>query len=109
MTQKNITDQLRANFTTDLAIFLAQKYDVDVCQTAAGTLMIPTVDAAGEDRWVKFSIIIPKEASEEEGNDGYSLARDYQLKIAEKSAKREKKEKISREKAEKSKKSKEKI
>ena len=109
MTQKNITDQLRANFTTDLAIFLAQKYDVDVCQTAAGTLMIPTVDAAGEDRWVKFSIIIPKEASEEEGNDGYSLARDYQQKIAEKSAKRAEKEKISREKAEKSKKFKEKI
>ena len=109
MTQKNITDQLRANFTTDLAIFLAQKYDVDVCQTAAGTLMIPTVDAVGEDRWVKFSIIIPKEASEEEGSDGYSLARDYQQKIAEKSAKRAEKEKISREKAEKSKKSKEKI
>ena len=109
MTQKNITDQLRANFTTDLAIFLAQKYDVDVCQTAAGTLMIPTVDAAGEDRWVKFSVIIPKETSEEEGNDGYSLARDYQQKIAEKSAKRAEKEQISKEKAEKSKKSKEKI
>ena len=109
MTQKNVTDQLRANFTADLAEFLSEKYDVDVCQTAAGTLMIPTVDAAGEDRWVKFSIIIPKEASEEEGNDGYSLARDYQQKIAEKSAKRAEKEKISREKAEKSKKSKEKI
>ena len=109
MTQKNITDQLRANFTADLTEFLAQKYDVDVCQTAAGTLMIPTVDSAGEDRWVKFNIIIPKEASEEEGNDGYSLARDYQLKIAEKSAKRAEKERISKEKAEKSKKSKEKI
>ena len=109
MTQKNVTDQLRANFTADLAEFLAQKYDVDVCQTAAGTLMIPTVDAAGDDRWVKFSIIIPKEASEEEGNDGYSLARDYQLKIAEKAEKRAEKERISKEKAEKSKKSKEKI
>ena len=109
MTQKNITDQLRANFTADLTEFLAQKYDVDVCQTAAGTLMIPTVDAAGEDRWVKFSIIIPKEASEEEGNDGYSLARDYQQKIAEKAEKRAEKERISKEKAEKSKKSKEKI
>ena len=109
MTQKNITDQLRANFTADLAEFLAQKYDVDVCQTTAGTLMIPTVDAAGEDRWVKFSIIIPKEASEEEGNDGYSLARDYQLKFAEKAEKRAEKERISKEKAEKSKKSKEKI
>ena len=109
MTQKNITDQLRANFTADLAEFLAQKYDVDVCQTAAGTLMIPTVDAAGDDRWVKFSIIIPKEVSEEEGTDGYSLAREYQQKITEKAAKRAEKEKISQEKAEKSKKSKEKI
>lgn len=81
MTQKNITDQLRARFTQDLAEFLASKYDVDVCQIAAGTLMIPTVDDAGDDRWVKFSIIIPKEASEEEGTDGYSLARDYQLKL----------------------------
>ena len=105
MTQKNITDQLRANFTADLTEFLAQKYDTDVCQIAAGSLMIPVVDAAGEDRWIKFSIIIPKEASEEEGNDGYSLARDYQQKIAEKAAKRAEKEKISREKAEKSKKS----
>jgi hypothetical protein len=81
MTQKNISDQLRNRFTADLAEFLAAKYDVDVCKTAAGTLMIPTVDDAGEDRWVKFSVIIPKEASEDEGNDGYSLAHEYQLKL----------------------------
>lgn len=103
MTQKNITDQLRATFTTDLADFLTQKYDTDVCQTAAGTLMIPVVDAAGEDRWVKFSIIIPKEASEEEGTDGYSLSHDYQQKLNEKAAKRAEKEKISQEKHQKSK------
>ena len=58
MNQKNITDQLRNRFTADLAEFLAAKYDVDVCQTAAGTIMIPAVDCAGEDRWVKFSCII---------------------------------------------------
>ena len=80
MAKKNITDELRANFTADLADFLSQKYDVDVCQTAAGTLMIPAVDSEGEDRWVKFSVIIPKEADEENGNDGYSLAREEQLK-----------------------------
>lgn len=81
MTKKNITDQLRADFTKTLSNFLSEKYDVDVCQTAAGTLMIPTVDSEGEDRWVKFSIIIPKEASEEEGTDGYALAHEYQLKL----------------------------
>lgn len=81
MTKKNVTDQLRADFTKTLSNFLSEKYDVDVCQTAAGTLMIPTVDSEGEDRWVKFSIIIPKEASEEEGTDGYALAHEYQLKL----------------------------
>ena len=81
MNQKNITDQLRNRFTADLAEFLAAKYDVDVCQTAAGTIMIPTVDSAGEDRWVKFSCIIPKDADETNGTDGYSLAHEYKLKL----------------------------
>jgi len=82
MTQKEITDQMRARFTEDLMQFLATKYDTDVCQTASNTIMIPTVDDAGEDRWVKFTIVIPKEADEAAGNDGYSLQRDYQLKVA---------------------------
>ena len=81
MTQKNITDKLRSRFTSELAAFLSEKYDVDVCQISAGTLMIPTVDDAGEDRWVKFSIIIPKDANEEDGTDGYSLAQEYQMKL----------------------------
>ena len=81
MTQKNITDQLRAEFTRDLAEFLAQKYDTDVCRTAAGTLMIPAVDSNGDDRWLKFSVIVPKDACEENGNDGYSLAHEYDLKL----------------------------
>ena len=81
MTQKNITDALRAQFTDDLAEFLAQKYDCDVCKVATGSLMIPTVDAAGEDRWVKFSVIIPKDADEANGTDGYSLAQEYDLKV----------------------------
>jgi len=89
MNQKNITDQLRNRFTADLAEFLAAKYDVDVCQTAAGTLMIPAVDGAGEDRWVKFGVIIPKDANEAEGTDGYSLAQEYQLKLDAAAARKE--------------------
>ena len=104
MTQKNITYQLRAQFTNDLAKFLGEKYDCDVCWTAAGTLMIPTIDANGDDRWVKFSVIIPKEASENEGTDGYSLAHEYQLKreaAAERRAKAAEKAAKAKEKSEK--------
>jgi hypothetical protein len=93
MTQKNITDQLRERFTADLVEFLAAKYDVDVCRTAAGTLMIPAVDVAGEDRWIKFNVIIPKDANEEDGTDGYSLAREYDLKLQTAAERKERREK----------------
>ena len=79
--QKQITDSLRAIWTMDLMAHLSADHDVDVCQTAAGTFMFPVVDAAGEDRWVKVSVIIPKAADEAEGTDGYSLAREYELKV----------------------------
>lgn len=81
MTKKEVTDKLRNDFTEALAEFLSTKFDTDVCQTAAGTLMIPVVDSEGDDRWVKFSVIIPKEAAEECGTDGYSLAQEYKLKL----------------------------
>lgn len=101
MNQKNITDQLRNRFTADLAEFLAAKYDVDVCQTAAGTIMIPAVDGAGEDRWVKFSCIIPKDADEANGTDGYSLAHEYKLKVDAAAARKEEAARKAAERAEK--------
>ena len=78
--QKNITDSLRAIWTANFKAYIDSNYDTDVCQIAAGTFMFPVVDAAGEDRWVKVSVIIPRDASEENGTDGYALAREYQLK-----------------------------
>lgn len=78
--QKQITDSLRAEWTATFKAFVGNNFDTDVCQTAAGTFMFPVVDAAGEDRWVKVSVIIPKDANEADGTDGYSLAHEYKLK-----------------------------
>ena len=79
--QKAITDSLRAEWTATFKAFVDNNFNTDVCQTAAGTFMFPVVDAAGEDRWVKVSVIIPKDANEEDGTDGYSLAQEYNLKL----------------------------
>lgn len=109
--QKQITDSLRAEWTEKFMAYV-YAHDTDVCQTAAGTFMFPVVDAAGEDRWIKVSIIIPKDANEADGTDGYNLAQEYNLKqeaarerarkreeeaqakAAKRAAKAEKKEKI---------------
>lgn len=92
--QKQITDTLRAKWTNDFMSFVSGNFDTDVCQTAAGTFMFPVVDAAGEDRWVKVSVIIPKDANEDDGTDGYSLAHEYKLKqdAAEERARKRKEE-----------------
>jgi len=77
--QKQVTDALRADWTEKFMAYVGT-HDTDVCQTAAGTFMFPVVDAAGEDRWIKVSVIIPKDANETDGTDGYSLAQEYKLK-----------------------------
>lgn len=97
--QKKITDALRKEWTETFKAFISEHCDTDVCQTAAGTLMFPVVDEAGEDRWVKLSIIIPKEASEENGTDGYTLAQEYDLKLQAAAERKTAKEKASAEKA----------
>ena len=89
--QKQVTDALRAEWTEKFMAYVSA-HDTDVCQTAAGTFMFPVVDAAGEDRWVKVSVIIPKDANETDGTDGYSLAHEYKLKqdeVRERARKRE--------------------
>ena len=78
----NVNDALRARVLARLVEVLTEDGE-EVMQTASGTLMFPTVEA-GEDRWVKLSVIIPKKADEEDGTDGYSLANEYRAKLADK-------------------------
>jgi len=102
--QKQITDSLRAEWTATFKAFVDNNFNTDVCQTAAGTFMFPVVDAAGEDRWIKVSVIIPKDANEDDGTDGYSLAHEYKLKqdaAEERARKREEEANAKRAKAEK--------
>ena len=77
---KTITDNLRNLYFEKIMDFF--KDEKEVLKTASGTLYILTADENGEDRWVKISVIIPK-ADETEGTDGYSLAEEYEMKLAE--------------------------
>ena len=85
MSAKSITDNLRNSWVDRLKDLL--KDEDEVLQTASGTLYVPVLDEEGNERWVKLSVIIPKDATEENGTDGYSLAKEYQIKVAEAEAK----------------------
>lgn len=87
MTNKQMTDALRAEYTNAVKAFLAETFG-DVCQTASGTLMVPAVKADGMETWVKFNIVVPKDASEDNGTDGYALAKEYELKLEKAAARK---------------------
>ena len=77
MTKKEMTDELRGRMS-QIIISALETEGFEVLQTAAGTFYVPCLDAIGDEAWTKFSVIIPKES---EGDDGYALAEEYQLKL----------------------------
>ena len=79
MTQKAINDELR-NRMAQIAIDAYTAAGFEVLQTAGGTWYIPCLDLNGDDAWFKLGAIVPKDASEENGSDGYTLAQDFQAK-----------------------------
>ena len=99
-TEKKLNDELRATFIEKFRTWLVE-HGEEAMYTASGTLYVPTLDAEGNEKWIKVSVIIPKDATEENGTDGYSLAADYvaaQKEKAEKAAAKEaeKQKKIAR-------------
>ena len=99
-TEKKLNDELRATFIEKIRTWLVE-HEEEAMYTASGTLYVPTLDSSGNEKWVKISVIIPKDATEENGTDGYSLANDYiaaQKEKAEKAAAKEsdKQKKIAR-------------
>lgn len=99
-TEKKLNDELRAMWIEKIRTWLTE-HGEEAMYTASGTLYVPTLDSGGNEKWVKISVIIPKDATEENGTDGYSLAADYvaaQKEKAEKAAAKEaeKQKKIAR-------------
>ena len=104
MTKINTADELR-NRMAAIAIEAYTAAGYELMQTAGGTWYFLAKDMDGKDTWCKLGIIIPKNASEEEATDGYSLAEEFQMKqeaAAERKAKAAaKSEEAARKKAEK--------
>mgnify|MGYP005955561365 CR=1 FL=1 len=82
---KKANDALRAQYLAKLIEKF--KDDEDVLRTGTGEIAFPVVDCEGEDNWVIVSVKIPTGSRDGELYDGYSMAEDYQIKVAAKEAK----------------------
>lgn len=101
--EKILNDNLRNGWVERFVAFLKAEGE-DVQLTASNTLMFPTVDEDGNDKFVTLTVKVPKGSRDGDAYDGYAEAEDYAKHLkeqAEKKAEAEAKKsaKIARDKA----------
>ena len=102
-TQKSLNDELRALWVRRVNDYLSQEDEVLV--VGANELAIPVVDTDSNEKWIVLTIKVPTGSRDGDAYDGYAMAEDYQLKLANKAAKvAEKERKAAADKAKRAKK-----
>lgn len=101
--EKILNDNLRNGWVERFVAFLKAEGE-DVQLTASNTLMFPTLDEDGNDKFVTLTVKVPKGSRDGDAYDGYAEAEDYAKHLkeqAEKKAEAEAKKsaKIARDKA----------
>ena len=84
-TQKSLNDELRALWVQRVHTSLSQEDEVLV--VGANELAVPVVDTDGNEKWIVLTIKVPTGSRDGDAYDGYAMAEDYQLKLANKAAK----------------------
>jgi hypothetical protein len=89
-TQKSLNDALRAQYLERVHDYLSTEDEVLV--VGANELAVPVVDADGNEKWIVLTVKVPTGSRDGDAYDGYAMAEDYQLKLANKAAKAAEKE-----------------
>ena len=89
-TQKSLNDALRALYVERVNKCLSTEDEVLV--VGANELAVPVVDTDGNEKWIVISVKVPTGSRDGDSYDGYAMAEDYQLKLANKAAKAAEKE-----------------
>ena len=83
-----IRDNLRNRYMTAVREFLTQAGE-EVLETNSNEFAIPCVDEKGNDEFIVVTVKVPTGSRDGDAYDGYSMAEDFAMKMAEKKAKAE--------------------
>ena len=93
MTKAQLETALRTEFLTFITDKVKGAYETDVLPVSASEPAIPCLDADGNEKFVLIKVSIPRGTRNGQGGydpyDGYAVAEDYALDLAEKADKRE--------------------
>ena len=92
LTRKQLDEAIKLRFLEGVAEHL-ENCGEEVLRVKSNEIALPVVDDEGEERWLVLTFKVPTgERDSGEAYDGYSVAEDYQMKLAEKAAKQAEKE-----------------
>lgn len=101
--KKQLHEELRNKYLTMIAELLTNAEE-EVLSTGSNEIALPTLDSEGNDEYVVITVKVPTGSRDGDAYDGYAMAEEYRIKLAnakerEEKAKAEKERKIARDKA----------
>lgn len=84
--KKAVRDAKRAEYIQKVSEFLAAQGD-EILVTGSNELAIPVVRADGEEDYIVLTFKMPTGSRDGDPYDGYAMAEDYQMKLAQKEEK----------------------
>lgn len=92
LTRKQLDEAIKLRFLEGVSEHL-ENCGEEVLRVKSNEIALPVVDDEGEERWLVLTFKVPTgERNTGEAYDGYSMAEDYQMKLAEKAEKAKAKE-----------------
>lgn len=106
MSKASLETEIRNDILTTITALLSYHYDADVLDVSASELIMPVVDAEGNEKFALIKVSIPRGSRNGEGGyepyDGYTAHEDWELVKADKAnkakARQEKAERAEKEK-----------
>lgn len=87
MNKAQIETLLRNDFLSSISTFISESRETDVLPISASEIVVPCLDAEGNETWVRIKVSIPRGTRNGEGGynpyDGYAAAEDYKFDLAE--------------------------
>ena len=107
-TAKVLNEEIKVRFLEGVSEHLTQCGE-EVLRTGSNEIALPVVDEAGNEKWLVLTFKVPTGSRDGDAYDGYAMAEDYKMKLAEKAEKEKTKaEKAAKDKAKREAKAKEK-
>ena len=98
-----LNNEIKTKFLELVSSFLTLQGE-EVLRVGSNEVALPIVDSESNEKWLVLTFKVPTGSRDGDSYDGYSMAQDYELKVAEKANKakesaKKKADKIAKDKA----------